>query len=221
MGRFSTSSARLHELRWQEPANAAFSGSATAKPRPLVRSRASPTRHPASLPEISPPWTLTLSGGLPCPQRSGGRTPPRRPRGALPASSPWNPTGRMPAQAPRGCCPGRTAARRTRDIPIEFRATPALRRQFGGDAGPRGPSRIRRSAPRPGHIGRQAEQGGLASAADRRNPGKGPAALQGPAEAFAGTEDSRRQIAASMPHASGSTDRRPRPHMSKRPRKRP
>ena len=54
-----------------------------------------------------------------------------------------------------------------------------------------------------------------------RNPGKDPAALQGPAEAFAGTEDLRRQIAASMPHASGSTDRRPRPRLSKRPRIRP
>ena len=43
--------------------------SAAAKPRLLVRTRASPTRHPASLPEISPPWALTLSGGLPCPQR--------------------------------------------------------------------------------------------------------------------------------------------------------
>ena len=117
-----------------------------------------------------------------------------------------------------GLLPG---TRRTRNIPTEFRATSARRRQFGGDAGPRGPSRIRRSAPPPGHIGRQAEQGGLASAADRGNPGKGPAALQGPAEAFAGTEDSRRQIAASMPHASGSTDRRPLPRLSKRPRKRP
>ena len=78
----------------------------------------------------------------------------------------------MSAQAPRGCCLGRAAARRTHDIPAEFRAASARRRQFGGDAGPRGPSRIRRSAPRPGHIGRQAEQGGLASAADRGNPGK-------------------------------------------------
>ena len=106
--------------------------------------------------------------------------PPRRPRGAPPASSPWNPTGRMPAQAPRGCCPGCAAARRTRDIPTEFRATSARHRQFGGDAGPRGPSRIRRCAPRPGHIGRQAEQGGLASAADRGNPGKSPQRCKAP-----------------------------------------
>lgn len=164
---------------------------------------------------------VDVIGPPPVPPAQQWLDPPRRPRRALHASSPWNPTGRMPAQAPRGCCPGCGAARRTRDIPTEFRATSARRRQFGGDAGPRGPSRIRRSAPPPGHIGRQAEQGGLASEADRRNPGKGPAASQGPAEAFAGTEDSRRQIAASMPHASGPTDRRPRPHLSKMPRKRP
>lgn len=83
-------------------------------------------------------------------------------------------------QAPRGCCPGRAAARRTRGIPTEFRAASARRRQFGGDAGPRGPSRIRRSAPPPGHIGRQAEQGGLASAADRGNPGKSPQRRKAP-----------------------------------------
>ena len=52
-------------------------------------------------------------------------------------------------------------------------------------------------------------------------PRQKPAASQGSAEAFAGTEDSRRQIAASMPHASGPIDRRPRPRLSKRPRKRP
>ena len=84
----------------------------------------------------------------------------------------------MPAQAPRGCCPRRAAARRTRDIPTEFRATSARRRQFGGDAGPREPSRIRRCAPRPGHIGRQAEQGGLASTADRGTQAKARSAAR-------------------------------------------
>lgn len=117
-----------------------FSGSPTAKPRPLVRSRASPTRHPASLPEISPPWTLTLSGGLPCPQRSGGRTPPRRPREALPA----------PLGTPPGACP--------------------LKRRGA----------VARDAPHPGHSGRQAEQGGLASAADWGNPGKSPQRRKAP-----------------------------------------
>lgn len=215
MGRFSASDARLHELRQPKPANAA------------LRQDRPPQSHGSSLGPEHPQSAIrparregpTLDVGVieppPVPPAQRWQDPPRRPRGTTPASSPWDPTDRMPAQAPRGCCPGRAAARRTRNIPTEFRATSARRRQFGGDAGPRGPSRIRRSAPPLGHIGRQAEQGGLASAADRGNPGKGPA------KAFAGAEDSCRQIAASMPHASGPTDRRPRPHLSKRPRKRP
>lgn len=163
MGRFSASGARLHELRQPKPRNAAF------------RQNRPPQSHGSSLGPEHPQSAIrparregpTLDVGVieppPVPPAQRWLDPPRRPRGAIPASSPWDPTGRMPAQAPRGCCPGRAAARRTRDIPTEFRAIPALRRQFGGDAGPRGPSRIRRSAPLPGHIGRQAEQGGLAS----------------------------------------------------------
>lgn len=88
--------------------------------------------------------------------------PPRRPRGALPASSPWNPTGRMPAQSAAGLLP-RTRrcaphARHPHRIPGDTGSPPAIR--WGCRAC--GPSRIRRPAPRPGHIGRQAEQGGLA-----------------------------------------------------------
>ena len=64
---------------------------------------------------------------------------------------------------------------------------------------------VARDAPRPGHIGRQAEQGGLASSADRRNPSKSPAALQGPTNSLRRKQDSRRQIAASMSHAHGRT----------------
>ena len=172
MGRFSASGARLHELRQPKPANAAFRQS-----RPL-RSRGSSLDHEHPQSAI---WPACREGpaldadaieppSMPPAQR--WPDPPRRPRGALPASSPWDPTGRMPAQAPRGCCPGHAAAPRTRDIPTEFRATSARHRQFGGNAGPRGPSRIRRCAPRPGHIGRQAEQGGLASAADRGTQAK-------------------------------------------------
>ena len=180
MGRFPASGARLHEPRQPKPANAAF------------RQGRPPRNHGSSLgPEHSqrairpacregPTLDVDVIQPPPVPPAQRWLDPPRRPRGALPASSPWNPTGRMPVQAPRGCCPGRAAARRTRDIPAEFRATSARRRQFGGDAGPRGPSRIRRSAPPPGHIGRQAEQGGLASAADRGNPGKSPQRRKAP-----------------------------------------
>ena len=167
MGRFSASGARLHELRQPKPANAALHqsrpprshGSTLAPERP--QSAIQPARREG------PTLDVDVIEPPPVPPAQRWLDPPRRPRGALPASSPWNPTGRMPAQVPRGCCPGRAAARRTRDIPTEFRATSARHRQFGGDAGLRGPSRIRRSAPRPGHIGQQAEQGGLASAADQ------------------------------------------------------
>ena len=178
MGRLSASDARLHELRQPKPANAAF------------RQCQPPQSHGSSLGLEHPQSAIrpacregTIFGRYRTASRAPAQRwldPPRRPRGALPASSPWDPTGRMPAQAPRGCCPGRAAARRTRDIPTEFRATSARRRQFGGDAGPRGPSRIRRSAPPPGHIGRQAEQGDLASAADRGNPGKSPQRRKAP-----------------------------------------
>lgn len=127
----------------------------------------------------------------------------------------------MPAQAPRGCCPGRAAARRTRDIPTEFRATSARRLQFGGDAGPRGPSRIRRSAPRPGRIVQTSRARRPCIGGRSGKPRQRSRSVARPCGGFAGTEDSRRQIAASMPHASGPTDRRPRPRLSKRPRKRP
>ena len=180
MGRFSASGARLHELRQPKPANAALHQS---RPPQSHGSSLAP-EHPQSAIRPAcregPTFDVDVIEPPPVPPAQRWLDPPRRPRGALPASSPWNPTGRMPVQAPRGCCPGRAAARRTRDIPTEFRATSARRRQFGGDAGPRGPSRIRRSAPPPGHIGRQAEQGGLASAADRGNPGKSPQRRKAP-----------------------------------------
>ena len=172
MGRFSASGARLPDLRQPKPANAAFRQS---RP-PRSRGSSLGPEHPQSAIRPAcrkgPALDVDVIG---------------RPRGALPASSPWNPTGRMPAQAPRGCCPGRTAARRTASR--AYRQTSRARRPcIGGRSG---------------------------------KPGQKPAALQGSAEAFARTEDSRRQIAASMPHASGPTDRRPRPHLSKMPRKRP
>ena len=122
---------------------------------------------------------MGVIGQPPVPPAQQEPEPPRRVRtrrGGQGERSPPPPLGTPPAacplKAPRGCCPGRAAARRTRNIPTEFRATSARLRQFGGDAGPRGPSRIRRSAPRPGHVGRQAEQGGLASATDQGTQAK-------------------------------------------------
>ena len=114
----------------------------------------------------------------------------------------------------RRCAPH---ARHPHRIPNDIGSSPAIRwgcrpsRAFANPA-LRAASRAYRQtsrARRPCIGGRSGE------------PRQKPAAPQGPAEAFARTEDSRRQIAASMPHASGPTDRRPRPHLSKRPRKRP
>lgn len=218
MGRFSAGGARLHELRQPKPANAALHQSRPPRSRGSSLGPEHPQRtiRPACQEEPAFGRYRTASrapSAAGAGAASASPNPPRRPRGAFPASSPWDPTGRMPAQAPRGCCPGRAAARRTRDIPTEFRATSARRRQFGGDAGPRGPSRIRRCAPRPGRIGRQAEQGGLASAADRGTQAKAHsvARLRGGFAEEAGLASTDRSKCAAHP----------RPRLSKRPRKRP
>ena len=113
MGRFSAGGARLHELRQPKPANAALHqsrpprshGSSLGPEHPQSAIRPARREGPAlDADVIEPP---------PVPPAQRWPDPPRRPRGALPASSPWDPTGHLPAQAPRGCCPGRAAARRT------------------------------------------------------------------------------------------------------------
>ena len=107
----------------------------------------------------------------------------------------------LPAQASRGCCPGRAARatspqnsgrhRLVTDNSVGMSALAGLREDW-------------HPTPRPRHIGRQAEQGCLASAADRGARQK-PTALQSSAEALRRKQDSRRQIAASMSHARGRT----------------
>ena len=123
MGRFSASGARLHELRQPKPAKAAFRQS---RP-PRSRGSSLGPEHPQSVIRPAcregPALDVDVIEPPPVPPAQRWLDPPRRPRGALPASSPWDPTGRMPAQAPRGCCPGRAAARRTRDIG----SSPAIR----------------------------------------------------------------------------------------------
>lgn len=208
MGRFSAGDARLHEPRQPKPANAAFRESRPPRSRDFSLG----LEHPQSAIRPSCPEkpTLGVIARPPCPQRSGGRSrlggsrPARGdPRGALPASSPWNPTGRMPAQAPRGCYPGRAAARRTRDIPTEFRATSARRRQIRRGCRPSrafaNPAlRAASRAYRPASRARRPCIGGRSG-----KPRQKPAALQGPAEALRRMQDSHRQIAASAPHACG------------------
>lgn len=144
MGRFSAGGARLHEPRQPKPANAALRqgrppqshGFSLAPKHPQSAIRPACQEGPAlDVDVIEPPSVPPAQRWL---------DPPRRPRGALPASSPWDPTGRMPAQAPRGCCPGRAAARHVPGI----------------------------SAGKPSK--------GLASAADRGNPGKSPQRCEAP-----------------------------------------
>ena len=173
MGRLSASGARLHELRQPKPNNAAFRQS---RPPRSHGSSLGPEHPQRAIPPAcreGPTLGVDVIGPPPVPPARRKQEPPRRgrtrrgggggPRGALPASSPWNPTGRMPAQSAAGLLP-RTRrcaphARHPHRIPGDTGSPPAIR--WGCRAC--GPSRIRRPAPRPGHIGRQAEQGGLAS----------------------------------------------------------
>ena len=147
MGRLSASGARLHELRQPKPNNAAFRQS---RPPRSHGSSLGPEHPQRAIPPAcreGPTLGVDVIGPPPVPPARRKQEPPRRVRtrrGGQGERSPPPPLGTPPAacplKAPRGCCPGRAAARRAC-----------------------GPSRIRRPAPRPGHIGRQAEQGGLAS----------------------------------------------------------
>lgn len=222
MGRFSTSGARLHELRWRKPANAAFrqgrpprSHSSSLDPehpqraiRPAYRNKpalgvdfiraafrapsVAVAGHPAEAAKGSAPRLLPLGPHRPHARSSAA--------GLLPGTRRCAPHARHPHRIPGGI--GSSPAIRWGCRPSRAFANPELR---AASRACRQTSRARRPC-----IGGRSGK-----------PGQKPAALQGSAEAFARTEDSRRQIAASMPHASGPTDRRPRPHLSKMPRKRP
>ena len=172
MGRFSASGARLHEPRQPKPRNAAFRQNRPPQSHGFSLGLEHPQSAIRAACREKPALGRCYRAASHAPRRSGGWTAEAA-KGSAPRLLPLEPH-RPHARSKRrgGCCPGRAAARRTRNIPTEFRATSARLRQFGGDAGPRGPSRIRRSAPPPGHIGGQAEQGGLASAADRETQAK-------------------------------------------------
>lgn len=223
MGRFSASGARLHELRQPKPANAAFRQGQPPRSRDFSLGLEHPQR---AIPPAC--WEEPAFGRYRTASRapsaagagaaSASPNPPRRPRGALPASSPFRtPPATCPLKRRGAVARGAPHARHPHRTPGDIGSSPAIRRGCRPSRAFANPAL--RAASRAYRQTSRAR--GLASAADRGNPGKGPAASQGSAEAFAGTEDSRRQITASMPHASGPTDRRPRPHLSKRPRKRP
>ena len=226
MGRFSASGARLHEPRQPKPANAAFRQGQPPRSRDFSLGLEHPQRAiPPACREEPAFGRYRTASRAPSAAGAGAASAspnsPRRPRGALPASSPF--------RTPPAACPLKRRGAVARDAPL--RAARATSPQNSGRhrlvagnsvgmpalAGPRESGAARRlpgiSADKPS---KEACIGGRS-----RKPRQKPTASQGSAEAFARTEDSRRQIAASMPHASGPIDRRPRPHLSKRPRKRP
>ena len=156
--------------------------------------------------EPEPPrQTRTRRGG------QGERSPP-------PPLEPHRPHARSSAAGllpgTRRCAPH---ARHPHRIPGDIGSSPAIRRGCRPSRAFANPTlRTASRAYRPTSRARRPCTGGRSG-----KPRQKPAAPQGSAEAFARTENSHRQIAASMPHASGPIDRRPRPHLSKRPRKRP
>ena len=226
MGRFSASGARLHEPRQPKPANAAFRQGQPPRSRDFSLGLEHPQRAiPPACREEPAFGRYRTASRAPSAAGAGAASAspnsPRRPRGALPASSPWNPTGRMPAQSAAGAV--------ARDAPLRAaRATSPQnsgrhRLVSGNSAGMPALAGLRESGA-PHRLPDISADKPSKEALHRRPIGKPrqkPTASQGSAEAFARTEDSRRQIAASMPHASGPIDCRPRPHLSKRPRKRP
>ena len=136
MGRFSAGDARLHEPRQPKPANATFRQGQPPRSRDFSLGLEHPQRtiRPACQEEPSFGRYRTASrapSAAGAGAASASPNPPRRPRGALPASSPWNPTGRMPAQSAAGLLPGtrRCAphARRPHRIPGGIGPSPAIR----------------------------------------------------------------------------------------------
>lgn len=137
MGRFSASGARLHEPRQPKPANAAFRQGQPPRSRDFSLGLEHPQRAiPPACREEPAFGRYRTASRAPSAAGAGAASAspnsPRRPRGALPASSPF--------RTPPATCPLKRREAVARDAR---------------------PSRIRRSAPPPGHIGRQAEQGGL------------------------------------------------------------
>lgn len=207
MGRFSAGGARLHELRQPKPANAALHQSRPPRSRGSSLGPEHPQRtiRPACQEEPAFGRYRTASrapSAAGAGAASASPNPPRRPRGAFPASSPWDPTGRMPAQAPRGCCPGR-AARAARATSPQNSGRHRL--VAGNSVGMPALAGLRESGAARRVPGVSADKPSK-EALHRRpigEPRQKPTALQGSAEALRRKQDSRRQIAASVPHTRG------------------
>lgn len=164
MGRLSASGARLHELRQPKPNNAAFRQS---RPPRSHGSSLGPEHPQRAIPPAcreGPTLGVDVIGPPPVPPAQRKQEPPRRVRtrrGGQGERSPPPPLGTPPAACPLKAPRG--------CCPGRAAARRAASRAY------RPASRARRPC-----IG-----------ADRGNPGKGPAALQGPTEALRREQDSR------------------------------
>ena len=122
MGRFSASGTRLHELRQPKPA--------AAKPRLLVRSRASPKHHPASLPGRTRlgRWRYRAAFRAPSAEVAG---PAEAAKGSAPRLLPLGPHRPHARSSAAGLLPGtrRCAphARHPHRIPGGIGSSPAIR----------------------------------------------------------------------------------------------
>lgn len=205
MGRFSASGTRLHELRQPKPA--------AAKPRLLVRSRASPKRHPASLPGRARlgRWRYRAAFRAPSAEVAG---PAEAAKGSAPRLLPLGPHRPHARSSAAGLLPGtrRCAphARHPHRIPGGIGSSPAIRwgcrpsRAFANPA-----LRAASRAYRPTSRARGPCIGGRS-----REPRQKPRSVARPCGDFC----ENRGLA---PADRGEHVARPRPHLSKRPRKRP
>ena len=193
MGRLSASGARLHELRQPKPNNAAFRQS---RPPRSHGSSLGPEHPQRAIPPAcreGPTLGVDVIGPPPVPPARRKQEPPRRVRTRRGGQGERSPP--PPLGTPPAACP----LKAPRGC-CPGRA--AARRVPGISAGKPSKEAL--------HRGRSGE------------PRQRPRSVARPNGGFAeGAGLARRQIAASMPHAGGPTDRRPRPRLSKRPRKRP
>ena len=197
MGRLSASGARLHELRQPKPNNAAFRQS---RPPRSHGSSLGPEHPQRAIPPAcreGPTLGVDVIGPPPVPPAQRKQEPPRRVRtrrGGQGERSPPPPLGTPPA-----ACPLKRRGAVARDAPL--RAARAASPQNSGrhrlSAGNSvGMPRVRAFAnPAPRAASRAYRPASRARrpciGADRGNPGKGPAALQGPTEALRREQDSR------------------------------
>ena len=219
MGRFSTSDARLHEPRQPKPANAAFRQGQPLRSRDFSLGLKHPQRAiPPAYREEPAFGRYRTASRAPNAAGAGAASaspnPPKRPRGAFPVSSPF--------RSPPAACPLKRRGAVARDAPL--RAARATSPQNSG--------RHRLSAGN--SVGMPALAGLRESGAPRRVPGisadkpskealhrrpiREPRQKPYSVARLRGSFCESRGLA---PADRGEHTARPRPRLSKRPRKRP